>query len=100
MGSPGPLPPTPGGGFPRPADIIHSITILEHMCGFPTGPKEQVFKRFCRSLNHFCYKNKLDSFRSYQLVEADLLVCMPAPGDRIKVGFDEMDKTLCAYIVF
>ena len=24
---PGPVPPTPGGGFPLPADIIHSITI-------------------------------------------------------------------------
>ena len=50
--------------------------------------------------NIFCYKNKLDSFRSYQLVDADLLVCMPAPGDRVKVGFDEFDKTLCAYIIF
>ena len=69
------------------------------MCGFPTGPKEQVFKRFCRQLNHSNYKKK-DSFRSYQLVEADLLVCMPALGDRIKVGFDEIDKTLRTYIIF
>ena len=42
----------------------------------------------------FVIKNKLDSFRSYQLVEADLLVCMPARGDRIKVGFAEIDKDL------
>ena len=42
----------------------------------------------------------LHSFLSYQLVEADLLVCMPALGDRIKVGFDEIDKTLRAYIIF
>ena len=70
------------------------------MCGFPTGPKEQVFKWFCRQLNHFWYKNKLDSFRSYQLVEADLLVCMPAPGDRIKSRFDDIYKTVCAYIIF
>ena len=44
-------------------------------------------------------KNELDSFRSYQVVEAFFLVCMPAPGDRIKVGFDELDKTLCAQII-
>ena len=36
---------------------------------------------------------KSDSFLLYQLVEADLLVCMPALGDGIKVGFDEIDKT-------
>ena len=47
----------------------------------------------------FLLKNKLDSFRSYQLVEADRLVCMPAPGDRTKVGFDEIDKTLHAYMI-
>ena len=41
---------------------------------------------------------KLHSFLSYELVEADLLKCMPALGDRIKVGFDEIDKTLRAYI--
>ena len=40
----------------------------------------------------------MDSFFSYQLVEADLLVCMPAPGDRIKVRFDEIYKSLaCLY---
>ena len=44
----------------------------------------------------FSYAKKLDSFRSYQLVETDLLVCMPAFGDRIKVRFDE---ALCAYVV-
>ena len=70
------------------------------MCGFPTGPKEQAFKRFCRQFNHSNYQNKLDSFRSYQLVEADFLVCMPGPGDRIKMEFDEIYRTLCAYIVF
>ena len=48
----------------------------------------------------FVMKNKLDSFRSYRLVEADLLVCMPARGDRIKVRFDEIDKTLRSYIIF
>ena len=37
---------------------------------------------------------KKESFLSYQLVEADLLVCMPALGDRIKGGFHEFDKTL------
>ena len=49
---------------------------------------------------YFFLLKKIDSFRSYQLVEADLLVCMPAPGDRIKAGFDEIDKTLCAEIIF
>ena len=43
---------------------------------------------------------EIDSFRSNQLVEPDLLVCMPARGDRIKVRIDEIDKTLCAYIIF
>ena len=38
-------------------------------------------------------------FLSYELVEADLLVCMPALGDRIKVRFDEINKTLRAYII-
>ena len=38
----------------------------------------------------------IDSFFSYQLVEADLFVGMPALGDRMKVRFDEIDKTcLC-----
>ena len=46
----------------------------------------------------FLYK-KLDSFLSYQLVEADLLKCKPALGDRIKVRFYENEKTLCAYII-
>ena len=45
-------------------------------------------------------KKKLDSFLSYQLVEADLLVCMSARGDRIKMRFNESDKTLRAYIDF
>ena len=45
-------------------------------------------------------QRKLDSFQSYQLVEADLFVCMPAPGDRIKVGFHEIDTILCAEILF
>ena len=48
---------------------------------------------------HFRYKNKLDSFRSYQLVEADLLVCMLALGDSIKVEFDEIGKTFLYNIV-
>ena len=48
----------------------------------------------------FSYEKKLGSFRSYQLVEADLLVYMPARGDRMKVRFDEIDKTLRAYIIF
>ena len=43
---------------------------------------------------------QIDSFLSYQLVEADLLKCMPALGDRIQVRFDEIDKTLRAYIIF
>ena len=29
---------------------------------------------------------------------ADLLVCMPGPGDRIKMGFDEIRKLIaCMY---
>ena len=31
---------------------------------------------------------------------ADLLVCMPALGDRINMGFDEIDKTSQFYIMF
>ena len=55
-----------------------------------------VFKWFHRSrfsngfiaITHFfSYTVKLNCFRSYQLVEADLLVCWPAPGDRIKVEY-------------
>ena len=53
---------------------------------------------FVDNLIHVLTKKK--SFRSYLLVEADLLACMPAPGDRIKLGFDEIDKTLCAEINF
>ena len=45
------------------------------------------------------FEKKLDSFRSYQPVEADLLVCMPAHGARIRVRFDETDRTLPAYII-
>ena len=37
---------------------------------------------------------QLNSFLSYQLVEADLLKCMPALGDRIIVRFHEIEKTL------
>ena len=38
-------------------------------------------------------EKQLNSFLSYQLVKADLMVCMPALGDRIKVEIDEIDKT-------
>ena len=68
-----------------------------------------VFKRFHKSRFsngfvdnsiNFLIKKELDSFRSYQPFDADLLVCMPAPGDHIKVGLDEIDNTLCAYTIF
>ena len=49
---------------------------------------------------YFFLCKQLDSITSYQLVNADLLVCMPALGDRIKVRFDEIDKTLRAYVIF
>ena len=39
------------------------------------------------------------SFCSCQLVEADLLVCMPAPGDGMKVDCDEIGKTFLYSIV-
>ena len=39
-------------------------------------------------------------FVSYQLVKADLLVCMPALGGRIKVEFDEFDKASRVYMLF
>ena len=38
------------------------------------------------------YKDKLDSFVSYHLVEPDLLVRVPARGDCIKAWFDEITK--------
>ena len=41
----------------------------------------------------------IDPFLLCQLVVTDLSVCMPALGDRIKGGFDEIDETLCAYIM-
>ena len=44
-----------------------------------------------------CYK--IYSFLSYQLVEADFLECMPTLGDRIKVCFDDIDKTLRVYLI-
>ena len=42
----------------------------------------------------------MNSVLSYQLVKADLVVCMPALGGRSKSGFDEIAKTLRAYIIF
>ena len=50
-------------------------------------------------ITHFSHTTKLDSFLPYQLVEADLFVCMPALGDRAKVGFESTDN-LYAYIMF
>ena len=67
---------------------------------FSNRSKRAGFQMFLSITQSFSYRNKLDSFRSYQLVEADLLVYMPAPGDRIKMRFDEIYKTLCAYVVF
>ena len=64
---------------------------------FSNGSLRYVFKRFCAYLNTFSYNEKLDSFLPYQLVEADLLVCIPALGDRIKVGFYGIDNTLGAF---
>ena len=66
-----------------------------------------VYKRFHKSRfsngvvdnSIYFYAKKLDSFLSYQLVKADLLVRMPALGHRIKMGFDEIDKPLRAYII-
>ena len=48
----------------------------------------------------FPYNKLWDSFLSYQLVKAVLLVCMPALGDRITVGMDEIAKPLHAYVIF
>ena len=41
-----------------------------------------------------------DAFLSYQLIEADLMVCMSALDDRIKMEFDEAYETLHAYTIF
>ena len=37
------------------------------------------------SVTQCSYKDNLDSFLSYQLVEADLLACIPALGDLMKL---------------
>ena len=63
---------------------------------FSNGSTQVSFQTVLSTTHKCSYERTLDSFLSYQLVEADLLVCMPALGDRIKVGFDEIDKTLCA----
>ena len=65
---------------------------------FSNGSTRVGFQTVLLITPSFFLQKKLDSFLSYQLVEADLLVCMPALGDRIKVGFDEIDKSLaCLY---
>ena len=65
---------------------------------FSNKSKRAGFRTVLSITQQFSYKKKLESFRSYQLVEADLLVCMPAPGDRIKVRFEEIYKSLaCLY---
>ena len=61
--------------------------------------KSKFSKRFCRQLNQFSYKNKLDSFRLYQLVEADLLVCMPATSNHINLAIDEFEQPPRPYIL-
>ena len=61
---------------------------------FSNRSKRAGFQTVLSITQLFSYTNKFDSFLSFQLVEADLLVCIPAPGDRMKVGFDEIDKTL------
>ena len=67
---------------------------------FSNGSTRVGFQTVLWIAQSFSYENKLDSFLSYLLVEADLLLCMPALGDRMKVAFDEIDKTLRAYIIF
>ena len=42
---------------------------------------------------------ELISFLSYYLVEADLWVCMPALGGRIKVELDDFDKASRVYML-
>ena len=54
-------------------------------CVFSKGATRVGFQTVLSVTQYFSYKKKLDFFRSYPLVEADLLVCKPAPGDRIEV---------------
>ena len=67
---------------------------------FHKGSKRVGFKNNCVDNSINLVVKKLDSFLSYQLVKADLLVCMTALGDRIKVGFGETDETLHAFVLF
>ena len=67
---------------------------------FSNGSTRVGFQTVLSITQQMFLQKQFDSFLSYQLVEADLLVCMPALGDRIKVRFDEINKTLRAYIIF
>ena len=98
-------------GFPRPPPSgslslpslrfpsIHSIHII-HFVQYKST--YAIFKRFRKSrFSHGFVNNsinflitELDSLLSYQVVEEDLLVCMPAVGDCIKAGFYEIDNML------
>jgi len=72
-----------------PAPSIHSIRITNFI---------KCSNGFVDNSMQILIKNS-DSFLSYQLVQANLLVCMPALGDRLKVGGPRVMQLIQRYAI-